>query len=354
MSITISRPKYLLTDEQEAIIYLADKTNLIGIGNALNDQFGNPDAYAAQSFEARIRECLECERNIADTANFKRLFRKAMLPPYSKEFSQLLCLNERLKPNDLAMLHELKFMLQKKNVIIQGVTGSGKTSLAVAVALEAMRRDYSTLFYTMNDLAGHLENQTFDQFKNFKRKLSTPDILVIDDWGLSLLSQTVLVKLSDIVNARYGHGSIIVTSQLTQNGLVNIPNRSIVSDALFDRLFNKGGLFIKIEGGSFRGTVYEVMEPLTGGTLAQGASAANQSLPQATSAAAATASASACASGMQPMADGSGPAQAQVQVQQLSQSIAPVPEQSQRTNPAPALTPVSASVSASVGGQTNE
>ena len=236
------------------------------------------------------------------------------------------------------MLHELKFLLQKKNVIIQGVTGSGKTSLAIAVALAAMRRGFTALFCAMNDLAGHLENQTFDQFRRFKQKLSTPDILVIDDWGLTLLSQTVLVKLADIVNARYGHGSIIVTSQLTRNGLVNMPNRSIVSDALFDRMFNNGGLFITIEGGSFRGTVYEVMEggTLAGEAVAGDASAANQSFPQAAPAAAAMASASAAASapGMPPMADGA------------TQASAPAP--------APVPASVSVSVSTSAGGQTNE
>ncbi len=68
------------------------------------------------------------------------------------------------------------------------------------------------------------------------KTLSRVDLLILDDWGLSAISQDQARDLLEIIDDRHGRGSTIVTSQLAvEHWHELIPNPTI-ADAILDRL----------------------------------------------------------------------------------------------------------------------
>ena len=80
------------------------------------------------------------------------------------------------------------YIRQKRNVLICGPTGVGKTHLAQALAHEACRRGYTALFANTYRMLQHIHAGRADG--SLERRFQTylrPDLLVLDDFGLKSL-----------------------------------------------------------------------------------------------------------------------------------------------------------------------
>lgn len=138
------------------------------------------------------------------------------------------------------------------NVIITGPTGVGKTFLACALAHKACREGLSTLYVRaprlFYDLALSRADGTYAKWMN---KLTKTNLLVIDDLGLAPMTETDRTNLLEVIEDRYGSGSIIVSSQLPiEHWHENIGDPTI-ADAILDRLFHNA-YKINLKGDSMR------------------------------------------------------------------------------------------------------
>lgn len=154
-------------------------------------------------------------------------------------------------------LSELKFLVNKRNVVLMGKTGVGKTSLAIATAVAAMEKGYSAVFYRMNELVAQIDGRDREAIGKLKMKLKNIHLLVIDDYGLDELNDQVVYGLNEIADARYNVGSTIFTTQLNRKELTAVKYKAFVYDSLFDKLFNDSGVYIQISGESKRGKAGE-------------------------------------------------------------------------------------------------
>lgn len=128
-------------------------------------------------------------------------------------------------------------------ILMHGPSGTGKTYAAMAT-LELMTRDNpSALFYTQRTLADKWLASFKQDMGNFKSRLRTVDLLVIDDFGSGTPSPGFLTFLLDLIDFRMqwrSKGTVITTNLL--------PNKmsEFCGEALSDRL-NTGQGF-KFEG----------------------------------------------------------------------------------------------------------
>ncbi len=69
-------------------------------------------------------------------------------------------------------------------------------------------------------------------------KLTKTDVLIFDDFGLRNYSHDEAMVLLEVLEERYGKGTVIITSQVEPDGWKRLFEDSVASDSIVDRLSN--------------------------------------------------------------------------------------------------------------------
>lgn len=150
---------------------------------------------------------------------------------------------------DLATGHYLR---EKRNVLVCGPTGVGKSHLAQALAHEACRRGFDVLFTDAHKLLRHLNAGRLDNTYDKRLALyARADLLVIDDFGLKPMQPPAAQDMYDLINERYEHGAILLTSNRAPAEWANWFADPLLASAGLDRLAHRAHVII-ITGASYR------------------------------------------------------------------------------------------------------
>jgi len=149
-------------------------------------------------------------------------------------------------------LQTLRFVHDASNVLFLGPPGVGKTHLAVALAVDAIRAGFSAYFITTSDLVADLGRAYREgRLDRRLRVYLAPKVLVIDEMGylpLDALGATIFFQL---VSARYERGSILLTSNKSYGDWGTIFGDPIIATAILDRLLHHSTT-VNIRGDSYR------------------------------------------------------------------------------------------------------
>jgi DNA replication protein DnaC len=116
-----------------------------------------------------------------------------------------------------------------------GDVGTGKTTLAMLVSTEALKRGHSVAIYSLPRLLGEIRDSYDAQssersYANLFRQLSDVDLLHLDDLGAEKQTEWVLEQLYCLINERYeAQRSIVVTTNLSPSDLEEQIGRRAVS-----------------------------------------------------------------------------------------------------------------------------
>lgn len=149
-------------------------------------------------------------------------------------------------------LSTCEFIRRNENIIFVGPTGVGKTCLAKALALEACSKGFKVLFIRTAKMLELIYSGKADG--SYQQKLDSfikPDLLILDDWGMTPFPDTMLNILNEVISERYENGSIIITSNRPFNKWDELFTEPVISSALLDRLFHNAHKII-IQGKSYR------------------------------------------------------------------------------------------------------
>jgi DNA replication protein DnaC len=160
--------------------------------------------------------------------------------------------NPNLNRQQILNLATCEFVREKRNLLVCGPTGVGKSHLGQALGQEAARQGLDVLFMNTQKMLQHLNGGRADG--SWERRLATylrPDLLILDDFGLKPLQASGPEDLYDVINERYEKGSILVTSNRAPSEWPDLFLDPLLASAGLDRLLDRAEVII-IRGPSFR------------------------------------------------------------------------------------------------------
>jgi len=160
--------------------------------------------------------------------------------------------NPAINRQQLLDLASCSFVRKRRNVLICGQTGVGKTHRAQALANEAARQGFDVVCTDAHQMLLHVHAGRADGSVERRLQVYTkPPLLVIDDFGLKPLPPAGAADLYDIINGRYERGSIILTSNRAVAEWPELFGDPLLASAGLDRLAH-GATVVTVTGKSYR------------------------------------------------------------------------------------------------------
>jgi len=143
-------------------------------------------------------------------------------------------------PGLIEQILTASFVRQKRNLVIAGPPGAGKTLLAVILACKALRDGLSVKYKTAHDIAAELrEARSGNSLSGYVKKMQAYDMLVMEDLTFSSFDARAAQSFFSIVDKRYGRKTTLITTNANvKEWAGRLPDKSMCS-ALLGRFYEE-------------------------------------------------------------------------------------------------------------------
>jgi DNA replication protein DnaC len=230
----------------------------------------------AQALEVRIQEAqasnlthlelfeLLIEDELAERKQrlIERRFKKAQLPAMKTMEDFDFGFNKDLNKKQFFELATLKFMRQNEDILFMGPPGVGKSHLAVALGICAIKAGLTVIYKSAFDFIAELkEAEAIGTHKVLIKTLKETQLLIIDDLGMKKMPEAAAEHFLEVIMKRYERSSTIITSNRPLEDWGKLLGDNAATSAILDRFLHHAHV-IKIKGRSYRMRNQEALKRL--------------------------------------------------------------------------------------------
>lgn len=238
----------------ERILKGLDVLRLSEMRRALEQALDEPEphqeriAWLWRLLEPQVKQRLE--------GRVERRIREARLPARKTFEAFDFAFQPSLDRDFILELATLRFMEQGKNILLAGMSGTGKSHIALALALCACAANRRVLYTTSADMLARLnaslaDNSITQAIKPYVRA----ELLIIDEVGLEQVERKEASRsglMQKVLLPRYNeHRSSIITSNIPWEAWGEYLDDHLGATALIDRLLHRSHVIV-INGPSYR------------------------------------------------------------------------------------------------------
>jgi len=205
----------------------------------------NSETVQGETFQEYLLELLKLEVRHREASKRERLVKSANF--YSLKSFDDFRFDEVKLPSGLTP-EELKrcaFIDERRNLILYGNVGTGKTHLAIALGIEACRKGLKVGFYRTANLVNRLSDaKKSGELSKLLTSIQKLDLLICDEWGYVPLERDAAQLLFQVISDSYERRSVILTTNLEFSRWVGIFYDEQMTAAIIDRLVHHSYLLL--------------------------------------------------------------------------------------------------------------
>jgi len=210
-----------------------------GIAELYQQQYQNKE-YENMDFDDRFNLLVDYEYDRRKSNRLARLIKQATFEDPSAAVEDIEYHPDRnLDKNLILELGTGNYLQNHHNIILMGASGNGKTWISNAFGVHACRQFYKVKYIRLPELLDELAVAKYEadgSFRKIIQKYKKIDLLILDEWLLTELSEEHALHVLEIIEARLKKTSTIFCSQFSPEGWHSKLGQAQIADAILDRI----------------------------------------------------------------------------------------------------------------------
>ena len=193
------------------------------------------------SFDERFAMLVDAEWTHRDNKRMARTLKEAKL-----RFGQA-CIEaidypakRELDKATIRQLASCRWVQEHQAILISGMTGTGKSFVACALAHQACRKGYRALYRRASRLFDELKLARADgTYQRVLARIARVDVLIVDDFAIAPIADSERRDLLEVLEDRQESRSTIITSQVDPKHWHDYLSDPTLADAICDRILSR-------------------------------------------------------------------------------------------------------------------